>query len=77
MKDTVVERCMRNPLAIKLAIDLARESLEFSKCAEDSIAMVTEFSFKNLSEHFDSSTLAVMEFLRQAGFSTAENISVF
>lgn len=74
-KDTVIETCANNPLAIKLAIDLGRENHDFSKSATNAIRMVTEFSFKNLAENFDDQTIIVMEYLRQAGKSSASHIA--
>ena len=74
-KDTVIETCAKNPLAIKLAIDLGRDDLNFSKSASTAMGMVTDFSFKNLSEHFDEDTVKIMEVLRQTGASEISSIS--
>lgn len=74
-EENLIKTCAKNPLAIKLALDLGQKDLDFSRSASESIKMVTNYSFKNLAEFFDRDTIVIMEFLRQAGTSTRSEIA--
>ena len=70
----MIKVCANNPLAIKLSIDLFRGGLPIGEASEKAISMVTDFSFKNLLQLFDTSTILLLEYLRQ-GASDLYSIS--
>lgn len=70
----VVETSARNPLAIKLSIDLGKQNLDFKSSAMKAAKMVAGFSFKNLEEFLTPETIKILELIRQLGEVSSSEI---
>ena len=72
--DQLINDLSGNPLSIKVAIDVINTTENVSSSISKTKTMISNFSFDNLFELLQDSAVIVLEYMRQAGWVSADDI---